>query len=170
MPCEFDLELSPGHRVALGTICNSEDLDMSRAEDGTLVDGSFWGCLKITHTDDEHTMEFKGTRLTPSPPSSSSLALPLPTNLSMDQLTVERLAVASRPSTVKSTIRIFSPKEDNVEIGIYFSPMWSLTSSFPPAEREGEQKCKWIVKTKPGGSIEHLETSVVMSELFYEAT
>lgn len=170
MPCEFDLELSPGHRVALGTICNSEDFDMSRAEDGTLVDGSFWGCLKITHTDDEHAMEFKGTRLTPSPPSSTSLALPLPTELVMDQRTVERLALASRPSTVKSTIRIFSPKEDNVEIGIYFSPMWSLTSSFPPAEREGEQKCKWTVKTKPGGVIEHLGTSVVMSELFYEAT
>ncbi|KAG8953938.1 hypothetical protein FRC04_000922 [Tulasnella sp. 424] len=171
MPCEFDLELFPGHRVALGTICTSEDLDMSRDEDGTLVDGSFWGCLKITHTDEQHAMEFRGTRVSPSPSTTStSLSLPLPTDLVMDHRTVERLAVASRPSTVKSSIRIFSPKEDNIEIGIYFSPMWTLTSSFPPAEKEGEQKCKWHVKTKPGGVIEHLGTSVVMSELFYEAT
>lgn len=171
MPCEFDLELFPGHRVALRTICTSEDLDMSRDEDGTLVDGSFWGCLKITHTDEQHAMEFRGTRVSPSPSTTStSLSLPLPTDLVMDHRTVERLAVASRPSTVKSSIRIFSPKEDNIEIGIYFSPMWTLTSSFPPAEKEGEQKCKWHVKTKPGGVIEHLGTSVVMSELFYEAT
>ncbi|KAG8984155.1 hypothetical protein FRB90_005514 [Tulasnella sp. 427] len=88
----------------------------------------------------------------------------------MDHRTVERLALASRPSTVKSTIRIFAPKEDTVELGIYFSPMWTLESSFPPAERDGEQKCKWVVKTKPGGVIEHLGTSVVVSELFYEAT
>ncbi|KAG8972421.1 hypothetical protein FRB90_010226, partial [Tulasnella sp. 427] len=88
MPCEFDLELSPGHRVALGTICNSEDLDMSRAEDGTLVDGAFWGCLKITHTEGEHAMEFRGTRLSPSPPTTStSLSLPLPTDLVMDHRT-----------------------------------------------------------------------------------
>ena len=37
MPATFNLELTPGRTVALETICESDDLDMSRTEDGTLV-------------------------------------------------------------------------------------------------------------------------------------
>ena len=167
MPCDFDLELAPGQRVALGTICCSEDLDMSRAEDGTLVDGSFWGCLKIVHTDDEHLMEFSGTRIAASPSSDSGSSI-LP--LTMDHRAMERIALATRPATVKCTIRINAPKEESVEVGVCFSPMWQMTGSFPPAERAEEAKAKWFVKVKPGGVIEHFGSSAVVSELFYEAT
>ena len=37
MPATFNLELTPGRTVAIDTICDSGDLDMSRTEDGTLV-------------------------------------------------------------------------------------------------------------------------------------
>ncbi len=171
MPCDFDLELSPGNRVALGTICSSEDLDMSRTDDGTLVDGSFWGLLKITHTAEEHAIEFQGSRVASGSPRSSNtspspLALPFPGSIAP--------AVAVRPpSSLKCTVRVNAPKDGaTIEIGVCFSPMWSLTNAYPPVEdREDEAKAaKWRVKCRQGGLIEHMSSSSIVSELFYEAT
>jgi hypothetical protein len=65
MPATFNLELGRGRTVALDTVCAADDdLDMSRTEDGTLVDGNFWGVLKIIHEGDNHSIDFTGTRLT----------------------------------------------------------------------------------------------------------
>lgn len=132
---------------------------MSRSEDGTLVDGTFWGYLKITHTEDEHSMEFAGSRMT-SPPSTVA---------NSPQSVTSSMIAPRRPSTLKCAVRVTCPKEDTVEIGVCFSPMWALTGSFPPADPE-ENKAKWLVKVRPGGAIEHLRSSAVVGELFYEAT
>lgn len=63
MPATFNLELVPGQTVALDTTISSDELDMARMEDGTTVDGIFWGKLEIVHNGDEHNMEFSGTRI-----------------------------------------------------------------------------------------------------------
>lgn len=49
MDATFNLELVPGQYVALDTLVSSDELDMARMEDGTTVDGSFWGKLDIVH-------------------------------------------------------------------------------------------------------------------------
>jgi hypothetical protein len=70
MPGFFDLELSPGQNVALDVTVISDELDVSHSEDGTVVDGKFWGKLDIVHSGDTHTLEFSGTRLPPGEPTS----------------------------------------------------------------------------------------------------
>lgn len=80
------------------------------------------------------------------------------------------MSIVGRPSTVKCSIRISAPKDDNVEVGVCFSPMWSLTNSFPPVLLMEGSKAKWFVKVKPGGVIEHPASGAVAGELFYEAT
>ena len=63
MPATFNLELSPGQYVALDTTVSSDELDMVRIEDGTTMDGNFWGKLNIVHDGDTYTMDFSRTRL-----------------------------------------------------------------------------------------------------------
>ncbi|KAG8868227.1 hypothetical protein FRB97_002620, partial [Tulasnella sp. 331] len=172
MPCEFNLELSPGRRVALNTTCSSDALDMSRAEDGTLVSGQFWGCLNITHdfntspSSGVHEMSFTGTRNPTAAPHPISISLPAE-NLSM--LTDDR-SIVTRPATLKSSIKIKTLKEVYFDLAVGFSPMWKLTGSWPPAEEVQEFKSKWFIRASPGGAMEHFKSGVVVNELFYEAT
>ena len=63
MPASFNLELEPGQTVGLDVIVSSDELDMARMEDGTTVDGTFFGKLHIVHDGDTHTMDFTGTRV-----------------------------------------------------------------------------------------------------------
>ena len=79
------LELGPGQNVALDTTITSDELDMARMEDGTTVDGSFWGKLDIVHDGDVHKMEFSGTRIQNTENVS--------TDLIVDSRVINKLAV-----------------------------------------------------------------------------
>ena len=43
----FNLELEKGRMVGIDVSINSDELDMARMEDGTIVDGVFWGKLDV---------------------------------------------------------------------------------------------------------------------------
>ena len=45
----FNLELEKGKMVGLDVTLNSDELDMARMEDGTTVEGVFWGKLDVVH-------------------------------------------------------------------------------------------------------------------------
>lgn len=171
MPCEFSLELTPGRHVALDTVCSSDALDMSRAEDGTLVAGQFWGCLKITHdlsaspSPGVHEMSFNGKRLDPN----ATPHRPLPSN-NQSMLTDGPTLTTARPATLRSSIKIKALKDAYFDLAVGCSPMWRMTGSWPPAEEVGEFKSKWFVRASPGGVVEHFKSGVVVNELFYEAT
>lgn len=89
MPGTFNLELTPGQNVALDVTINSDELDMSRMEDGTLVDGMFWGKLDLIHSGDTHTMEFSGTRLPPGHEYNPDLLI--------DTRVMTKLATVTKP-------------------------------------------------------------------------
>lgn len=153
MPGFFDLELEPGRHVALDVTINSEELDMSRMEDGTLVDGKFWGRLDIVHSGDTHTLEFNGSRL---PPGENVLETSKP-------------AVVAKPATAKCNLTILIPETHYCEVTLVFSPLWRLGIAWPPPERLEDQKIKFFFQAHPGGAMEHFDSEMVTTALYYEA-
>lgn len=165
MPAVFKLELNPGQHIALDTTCFSDDLDMARIDDGTVVDGAFWGCLKIHHADDDHHMEFSGTRITSAGPDDE----PLPPNFWFDSRTLNKLVVAAKPTTAKCNITILSPEQQYCDVFVNFGPMWRLGATWPPAESMTDSKVKFFLRAHPGGALEHFESEAVVTSLYYEA-
>lgn len=161
MPAEFNLELSPGQHVALDTMVNSDELDMARMEDGTMVDGMFWGKLDIVHNDNTHKMEFTGTRLPPGQEYTPDFMF--------DSRVMTKLAVAAKPTTAKCQLSILAPELQYCDVILTFSPLWKLGITWPPAENVGEGKVKYFLRVNPGGALEHFETEMVSTALYYEA-
>lgn len=159
MPGCFNLELAPGHRVALDTIVSAEEeLDMSRDADGTIVAGNFWGKLEIIHQGDDHRLEFTGTQRADS----------LPEDFFFDSRIMNKLAVAARPTTARCNIYMYSPETQYSDIHLSFSPFWKMGVTWPPAEVLSENKIKFFVRVHPGGAMEYITTTQVVSSLYYE--
>lgn len=161
MPATFSLELTPGQHVALDTTVTSDELDMARMEDGTMVDGSFWGKLDIVHDGDTHKMEFSGTRLVNTQDVSQDLVV--------DSRVLTKLAVAAKPATAKCHLHILAPTQQYCDVTLSFSSLWKLGMTWPPAEPIGENKVKYFLRVHPGGAVEHFETEVIATSLYYEA-
>jgi len=49
------------------------------------------------------------------------------------------------------------------------SPLWQMSTTWPPAEKVGENRVKYFVRANPGGALEHFETEMVTTALYYEA-
>jgi len=160
MPATFNLELIPGQHVALDVQVNSED-DMARMEDGTMVDGMFWGKLDIIHNGGDHSMEFSGTRL---PPNED-----FKTGFRIDSRVMSKLAVAAKPVTARCNLSILTPAVQYCDVILSFSHLWQLGNTWPPAERVAENKVKYFSRVHPGGAIEHFESEIVTTALYYEA-
>jgi hypothetical protein len=160
MPATFSLELAPGQTVALDTTISSDELDMARMEDGTLVDGSFWGKLDIVHRGDTHKLDFSGTRIA---------GQEYPSDFLVDSRVVAKLSVAAKPTTAKCQLSILSPTQQYCEVILSFSPWWKLGVTWPPAESMSDNKFKYFLRVNPGGAIEHFESELVSTSLYYEA-
>ncbi|KAI0831348.1 hypothetical protein BC628DRAFT_1407834 [Trametes gibbosa] len=161
MPAIFSLELSPGQHVALDTTISSDELDMARMDDGTTVDGSFWGKLDIVHDGDTHKMDFSGTRLQNTENMS--------TDLIVDSRIINKLAVAAKPATARCHLGILAPQRQYLDVYLTFSPYWQMGVSWPPAEHVNENKVKYFLRVHPGGAVEHFETQMTATSLYYEA-
>jgi len=159
MPATFNLELTPGRTVALETICDSGDLDMSRTQGGTLVDGNFWGVLKIVHKDETHSMDFNGTKLTSH----------IPNEFFLDQRTISKLVVATKPTIAKCTLTIVAPKEQSCELVVSLAQTWSFGMAYPMTEKQGPRKLKYFLRVRPEGYLEHFDSDIVVTSLYYEA-
>lgn len=160
MPATFNLELSPGQFVALDTTISSDELDMARMEDGTMVDGAFWGKLDIVHRGDEHSMEFTGTRIANGEASQ---------DLMVDSRVITKLASAAKPATARCHLSILAPVQQYCDITLSFSPLWKLGLTWPKAEEIAENKVKYFLRVHPGGAVEHFETEMIATSLYYEA-
>ena len=159
MPATFNLELVPGQTVALDTLVSSDELDMARMEDGTTVDGLFWGKLAIIHEGDNHSMEFSGTRL---------LAEDLTPDLMVDSRVLSKLATAARPPVAKCRLSLLAPTMHYCDLHLTCSPMWKMGVTWPLAEFVEEGKVKYFVRVHPGGGFEHFETEIVSTAVYYE--
>lgn len=159
MPATFALELVPGQTVELETTV-SDEFDMSRMDDGTVVDGVFWGKLDIVHQGDTHKMEFSGTRLPADEYSPGFL---------VDSRVIGKLASASQPPVAKCHLSILTPEPQFCDVFLSFSSMWDLGVSWPPAEVVEEKKVKYFCRVHPGGALEHFESQMVATSIYYEA-
>jgi len=162
MPATFNLELGPGQVVAIDTICESDELDMSRTEDGTVVGGMFMGKLDIIHDHVAkiHKMEFTGTRLKEEEYSPDFF---------FDARTMGKLTIAAKPSVAKCNLSILSPQQQYCDVTLAFSPLWRLGHTWPPAEHLAHDKAKFFLRVNPGGAMEHFESETVVTSLYYEA-
>ncbi|KAH9001135.1 hypothetical protein EDB92DRAFT_1824976 [Lactarius akahatsu] len=160
MPATFSLELNPGQYVALDTTVSSDELDMARMEDGTTVDGMFWGKLVIVHDGDNHTMDFTGTRL---------LGEDVTPDLMVDQRVITKLAVAAKPSVAKCRLSLLAPSMQYCDVILSCAPMWKMGITWPPAEALGDGKVKYFLRVHPGGGFEHFESEMVSTAIYYEA-
>ncbi|KAI0035093.1 hypothetical protein K488DRAFT_83424 [Vararia minispora EC-137] len=161
MPATFNLELMPGQLVALDTIVSSDELDMARMEDGTVVDGTFWGKLVIVHDGDTHNMEFSGTRV---------VANEMTPDMLVDSRVVAKLADAAKPPVAKCRLTLLTPKMQYCDVFLHASPMWKLLNTWPPAEQQDEEgKAKYFLRVHPGGGFEHFDTEMVATSIYYEA-
>lgn len=161
MPATFSLELTPGQHVALDTIVSSDELDMARMEDGTTVDGIFWGKLNIVHDGDNHSMEFSGTRI----PNESATQ-----ELVVDTKVISKLATVAKPPTARCHLSIIPPAQQYCDIVLTTSPYWTFGTTWPPAEVVEENKVKYFLRVNPGGGMEHFQTGIVTTSLYYEAS
>lgn len=159
MPATFKLELNPGQVVAIDTTITSDDLDMSKTEDGTVVDGSFWGKIDITHAGDVHKMEFSGTRLADG----------LGEGFFFDSRTLAKLTQAVKPPVARFTLSVMVPQQQYVDITLALAPMWKLGVTWPPAEPIGDNKVKFFLRVHPNGALEHFESNIVVTQIYYEA-
>ena len=156
----FNLELEKGRTVAIDVTINSDELDMARMEDGTTVEGSFWGKLDIVHDGDTHTMEFSGTRLQNQNANPDFL---------VDSRVISKLTVAAKPACAKCSLSILSPAQQYCEVNVSFSPAWKVKTTWPPAENVSDDKFKYFLRVHPGGALEHFETESVVTAIYYEA-
>jgi len=154
----FNLELMPGRHAALDVLLSSDELDMSKLEDGTMVSGQFVGKLDIIHDGDEHRMEFTGTRTQQDYP-----------DLIVDTRVMTKLKDAARPATAKCRLSIFPPQQQYVDIALSLAPLWRIGTTFPEAEPQEGNRAKWFVRVNPGSAIEHFNTETACSSLYYEA-
>jgi len=161
MPATFNLELIPGQHVALDTTIASDELDMARMEDGTTVDGVFWGKLDIVHNGDEHHMEFSGTRVVN--------AEEMPPDLIVDSRVMAKLSSVTRPATARCHLSLLAPSQQYCDVVLSFSPLWKIGVTWPPAELIGENKVKYFLRVHPGGAVEHFESTITATSLYYEA-
>ena len=163
MPGTFNLELNPGQQVALDVTINSDELDMARMEDGTLVDGQFWGKLDIVHNNDTHLLEFSGTRLPPGAEFTPEMMI--------DTRVIGKLATVTKATTTaKCNLTILAPAVQYCEVVLSFSPYWRLGVAWPPPEaKEEPHKVKYFMRVHPGGALEHFESEMVVTALYYEA-
>lgn len=159
MPATFNLELNPGQVVALDTTCASDDLDMSKTDDGTVVAGMFWGKLQIIHDGDKHSMEFTGTRKDEA----------LPQEFFFDQRVMTRLAVAAKPTTARVHVYMFAPEMQYADMVLSLHSLWKFGTIYPPAEHINDNKVKFFVRVHPGGALEDITNQSVVSSLYYEA-
>ena len=153
------MELSPGQHVALDVTITSDELDMSRMDDGTLVDGKFWGKLDIVHSGDTHTLEFSGTRHLGEDYAPDVI----------DSRVMSKLAEVGKPTTARCHLTILTPGQHYCEVVLVFSPLWKLGIAWPPPERLEELKIKYFLRVHPGGALEHFESEMVTTALYYEA-
>ena len=160
MPATFNLELVPGQHVALDTTVSSDELDMARMEDGTMVDGLFWGKLSIVHSGDKHEMDFSGTRLQSNE---------YPPEFMFDSRVMTKLSIAAKPTTAKCHLSILAPSQQYCDVVLTLSPLWKLAVTWPPAEALAENKVKYFLRVHPGGALEHFESEMVSTALYYEA-
>ncbi|KZV86550.1 hypothetical protein EXIGLDRAFT_653127 [Exidia glandulosa HHB12029] len=159
MPATFKLELNPGQVVAIDTTITSDDLDMSKTEDGTVVDGSFWGKIDITHAGDVHKMEFSGTRLADG----------LGEGFFFDSRTMAKLTQAVKPPVARFNLSVLAPQQQYVDITLALAPMWKLGVTWPPAEAIADNKVKFFLRVHPNGALEHFESNIVITSIYYEA-
>lgn len=161
MPATFNLELVPGQLIALETtVSSADDVDMARMEDGTIVDGMFWGKLNIVHSGDTHTVDFNGTKMKDPDITPDFL---------FDSRVMTKLTTAARPTTAKCHLSILAPAQQYCDVILTVNPLWSLTLTWPPAENVGEHKHKYFLRVHPGGALEHFESEMVVTSLYYEA-
>jgi hypothetical protein len=161
MPATFNLELVPGQHIALETtVTSAEDVDMARMEDGTVVDGQFWGKLNIVHSGDTHTVDFTGTRMV-NPDISPDLLI--------DSRVITRLTTATKAASVKCHLSILAPAQQYCDVILSINPLWKLALTWPPAESINEHKVKYFLRVHPGGALEHFESEMVATSLYYEA-
>jgi hypothetical protein len=158
MPATFNLEIIPGQMIGLETLCTSDECDMSRTDDGTLVAGMFWGKLEIIHDGDTHQMEFTGTRKDEA----------LPSNFTFDNRVMTKLAVAAKPTTARCSIYMSSPEIQYADIILSMHQLWHVGWTYPPAEHMGDHKIKFFVRVHPGGALEDITNQTVVSSLYYE--
>ncbi|KAG6900858.1 hypothetical protein C0993_009976 [Termitomyces sp. T159_Od127] len=161
MPGTFNLELTPGQHVALDVNINSDELDMARMEDGTMVDGMFWGKLDIVHAGDDHHLEFTGTRLPDNEDYKGGFKV--------DSRVMTKLAVAAKPVTARCHLSILTPAVQYCDVILSFSSLWQPGVTWPPAEKLEDNKVKYFLRAHPGGALEHFETEIVTTALYYEA-
>lgn len=154
----FNLELNKNQHVAIDVTVTSDELDMSRTEDGTTVAGMFWGKLDIVHDGDVHRMEFSGTRLQDQSPE-----------FLFDSRVMSKLTVAAKPTTAKCTLTVLSPTVQYCDVNITLNSLWSVGMTWPPAEPQPDNKFKYFVRVHPGGALEHFDTETVVTSLYYEA-
>lgn len=160
MPATFNLELTPGQHVALDTLVTSDELDMARMEDGTTVDGIFWGKLQIIHGDN-HSLEFSGTRI----PNESATQ-----ELVVDTKVISKLASVAKPPTARCHLSIIPPIQQYCDVVLTPSQYWTIGTTWPPAEAVEENKVKYFLRVNPGGGMEHFQTGIVTTSLYYEAS
>ncbi|EPQ58016.1 hypothetical protein GLOTRDRAFT_56560 [Gloeophyllum trabeum ATCC 11539] len=173
MPAVFSLELQPGQTVALETTVASDgDLDMARMEDGTMVEGAFWGKLNIVHQGDTHKMEFSGTRLPPQEEVAPTAAITNGqsiTDLVVNTKALTRLAVVAKPATAKCHLSLLPPAQQYCDVYLTFSQFWKMGLTWPPAETVEDNKIKYFLRVHPGGAMEHFESMMVATSIYYEA-
>jgi len=133
---------------------------MARMEDGTIVDGMFWGKLNIVHSGDNHTVDFTGTKMRDPDITPDFL---------FDSRVMTKLTTAARPTSAKCHLSILAPAQQYCDVILTVNPLWTLAMTWPPAENVGEHKHKYFLRVHPGGALEHFESEMVVTSLYYEA-
>jgi len=135
---------------------------MARMEDGTTVDGVFWGKLDIVHSGDKHKMEFTGTRL---PPDQEY-------DFMVDSRVINKLSAAAKPPAARCQLSILAPEVQFCDVILTFSPLWNLGITWPPAEHVEDtdtNRVKFFLRVHAGGALEHFDSETVSTALYYEA-
>ena len=55
------------------------------------------------------------------------------------------------------------------EITLALAPMWKLGVTWPPAEPIADNKVKFFLRVHPNGALEHFESNIVVTTIYYEA-
>ena len=159
MPGSFELEMAPGQHVILDVTMTSDELDMSRMEDGTVIDGRFWGKLDIVHSGHTHTLEFSGTRHIGDDHVPDVI----------DSRVMSKLAEVAKPTKAKCHLTILTPVQQSCELILSFSHLWKLGVVWPPPEHLEGLKIKYAFRVHPEGFLENCESGVFTTALYYEA-
>lgn len=164
MPATLSLELCPGQILTFETKVSSGNGDMSHLDNGTVVDGIFWGKLDIVHTEDTHSVEFRGMRIPEDP-----LFTPEFLSSFFNSRTIARLLTATKPAVAKCHLSVLAPEMQYCDVILVFSSLWRIGTTWPQAETVSEGRVKYFLRINPGGALEHFESETVVSSLYYEA-